>query len=69
MNVPGTDIEKPTVQLTGDNGNAGFVIGKCQKALRRAGVPKSVIDEFLTKATSGNYDNVLTTAMEYCEVE
>lgn len=66
--VPGTTIPKPEVELLGQDGNAFAIIGGCLKALRRAGVPKGVQDTFRKEATSGDYDHLLATAMDYCEV-
>lgn len=63
-----SSYEKPEVQLTGTDGNAFSIIGKVSKALRRANAPKEVIDEFMAEATSGDYDNVLQTAMKYADV-
>ena len=66
--IPGTDIPKPEVQLTGADGNALSVIGNVQGALRRAGASDETISAFVEKATSGDYNNVLQTAMEYADV-
>lgn len=66
--VPGTTIQKPAVELLGGDGNAYLVIGKVKKALKRAKVPTEVVEQFQTEATSGDYDNVLATAMKYAEV-
>jgi hypothetical protein len=60
---------KPTVKLVGEDGNAFAIIGACQRALRRAGCSAAHIDAFRKEAMSGDYDNVLQTAMKYCEVE
>ena len=57
-----------TVQLTGEDGNAMFIIGRIRLAMRRAGVEKEIIDEFTEDATSGDYDHVLRTCMKYVEV-
>lgn len=57
-----------TVQLTGTDGNAFAVIGKVRAALRKANVPAAEIEEFTTEATSGDYDNVLVTAMRWVHV-
>lgn len=58
-----------TVILTGEDGNAFSIIGRCRKAARRAGVSKEDIDVFTSEAKSGNYDNVLQTAMRWFDVE
>ncbi len=56
------DIE---VQLSGEDGNAFFIIGRVRKAMRRAGVEDSELDAFNEEAMSGDYDNVLRTAMKW----
>jgi hypothetical protein len=58
-----------TVELSGGDGNAFAVIGKVMRAMRKAGVPAEEIEEFMTEATSGDYDNVLATCMKWVEVE
>jgi len=67
--VPGTEIEKPVVELIGHDGNAAAIMGRVQRALRRAGVPKKVISEYQKKSMSGDYDHLLSVAMDYAEVE
>jgi len=51
------------VELIGEDGNAFMVIGKVQKAMKRAGVEKSDIDEFMAEAMSGDYDHLLQTVL------
>jgi hypothetical protein len=57
-----------TVQLTGEDGNAFFIIGRIRMAMRGAGVEKGEIDAFQAEATSGDYENVLTTARKWVTV-
>jgi len=59
------DVE---VQLSGEDGNAFFIIGRIGKALRESGVERSEIDEFRNEAMSGDYHNVLRTAMRWVSV-
>jgi len=61
-------MTKPNVELTGSDGNAMAIIAKCRKALQRTGCTKEEIKKFTDEATSGDYDNVLQTAMKWCEV-
>lgn len=56
------DVE---VQLSGEDGNAFYIIGRVTRALRRAGVPREKIDVFVAEATSGDYDHVLQTTMRW----
>ncbi len=57
------------VKLVGEDGNAFAILGRVSKAMRRGGVEKSEIDEFMKEATSGDYDHLLQTCMEWVEVE
>jgi len=56
------------VELTGQDGNAFAIMGAVQKALRKAEVPKEQIDEYLKESMSGDYDNLLRTAMAWVSV-
>ncbi len=56
-----------TVQLTGEDGNAFFIIGRVSKAIKQSNRP-DLADAFRTEAMSGDYDNVLRSAMKYVEV-
>jgi len=58
-----------TVELIGQDGNAFLIIGKVIKAMMRAHVPSEDIDTFTHEATSGDYDHVLQTVIEWVEVE
>jgi len=65
MNTKYPDIE---VELSGQDGNAFAIIGRVSKALRRANVPQADQDAFRKEATSGDYDNVIQTAMKWVNV-
>lgn len=69
-----TTIEGPkhpdiVVQLSGIDGNAFSIMGTVSKALRRGGVPKDEIDDYMKESMSGDYDHVIQTAMAWVEVE
>lgn len=59
------DVE---VQLSGEDGNAFMIIGRTMAALRRGGVPAKERDRYAEEATSGDYDNVLTTTLRWVNV-
>lgn len=61
-------MQKPTVQLSGQDGNAFLIIARVLKALKKAGLEKEAV-KFKKEATSGDYDHLLQTAMEYVNVE
>lgn len=54
-----------SVQLSGRDGNAFMVLGLCQKAARRAGLPEAEIEAFAEEATKGDYDHLIQTAMKW----
>ena len=56
------------VKLTGTDGNAFAILGKVSKALRQEGVPEEDRNQFLKQASSGNYDQLLATCMEWVDV-
>ena len=60
---------KPIVNLIGQNGNAFNIMGLVKQALRRAGADKEYIDQYLSEATSGNYDHLLAVSMEYVDIQ
>lgn len=57
-----------SVKLTGRDGNAFAILGRVQKALKRAGASKEEVDEFIEEATSGDYDHLLRTCVKWVEV-
>lgn len=46
-----------TVQLSGQDGNAFFIIGRTRAALRDARVPDETIRRFTAEAESGDYNH------------
>jgi len=60
--------KRPRLKLTGTDGNAFSIIGNAQRAARAAGWSEEQIAAFRKLATSGNYDNVLCTCMDFFEV-
>ena len=64
------DIKYPNieVELTGSDGNAFLIIARVLRALRLGGVCEEDRDEFSKEATSGDYDNVLVTCMQWVTV-
>lgn len=65
-----TDVKYPNVevQLSGEDGNAFMIMGKTQRALRRAGVPDETIREYLEESKLGDYDHLLQTTMNWVTV-
>jgi hypothetical protein len=44
------------------------IIARVRRALRRADVPNDEVEQFSREAMSGDYDNVLQTAMKWVDV-
>ena len=65
MSKPKYDI---TVKLVGHDGNAFFILGKVQRALRDAKVNAEEIKAIMSEAMSGDYDDLLATCMKYVNV-
>jgi hypothetical protein len=59
---------KPSVQLSGEDGNAFMIIGACRRSARRAGWSNARIEKVCEDMMSGDYDHVLQTAMKHFEV-
>jgi hypothetical protein len=62
-------MTKPTLQLSGKDGNAFFILGRAVRVLKQAKYPQEDIDKFLTEAKSGNYDHLLQTCFKWFDVE
>lgn len=56
------------VKLSGTDGNAFALIGKVKQALIKGKVQQEQVNEFVTEAMSGNYNNLLVTCMKWVEV-
>ncbi len=56
------------IKLSGEDGNAFFIIGRGIGVLRRAGYSPETIKEFIGEATSSDYDHVIQTMMEWFDV-
>jgi hypothetical protein len=71
-----TDTKYPEVKvkLLGEDGNAFMILGRCRGACKTY-LPRetweTVWNEFKAEATSGNYDHLLCTAMDFftCDEE
>lgn len=58
---------KRVCQLTSENGNAILVMVRVAKALRRAGVPESEIDQYKKEAKEGDYNHLVIRSMQTLE--
>lgn len=56
------------VVLTGQDGNAFAILGRCRAAARDAGLSDEDIAAFMDEAMAGDYDHLLQTAMRWFEI-
>ena len=61
--------EKPKLKIVGTDGNVFAILGKAQRTAQKEGWNKTKIQEFLNEATSGDYNNALSTCGKYFQVE
>lgn len=54
--------------LIGKDGNAFFLLGSWQRQARREGWSNEDINKVVNKATSGDYNNLLSTLSAHCDV-
>lgn len=54
-------------KMVGLDGNAFMLMGAFSTQAKKEGWKKQEIDEVLTKATSGDYNNLLSTLLDCCE--
>lgn len=52
--------------LVGVDGNAYAIMGYVSRALKVEGL-RDLVDEYHTKATSGDYNNLICVSMDYLE--
>jgi len=64
----GVKYPKVKVKLVGEEGNAFFIVGKVAKALRRAGVSEEEVKQFQKEAFRGDYNELLSTCLEWVNV-
>jgi hypothetical protein len=53
------------VHLVGRDGNAFYILGRCQQAAKKGKVPEEEINAFMAEAQSGDYDNLPATCMRW----
>lgn len=56
------------VSLSGEDGNAFFIISRTMMALKKAGVSAEEAEQYRVEAESGDYDNVIQTTMKWVSV-
>lgn len=61
-------MSKPELELSTEDGNIFYIIGRAIKVARRAGWTEIEIRKFREEAESGDYDNALQVCMKYFDV-
>lgn len=56
------------VTLTGQDGNAFAVLGRCRGAARDAGISEDEIAVFMAEAVAKDYNHLLQTAIRWFEI-
>ena len=56
------------VRLVGEDGNAFAILGRVRRALKNAGHQEAA-NEYMEEATSGDYNHLLRTTMQWVTVE
>lgn len=56
------------VQLVGQDSSTGAIMGEVSSALKRAGATHAEIKQYRAETLSGDYNNVLQTAMKWVNV-
>ena len=56
------------LKMVGEDGNAFAILGRAQKALRRAG-KGDLVEQFHQEATGGDYNHLLRTCLEWFDVD
>lgn len=62
-------MKKPTIKLSGQDGNVFNLIGIASKALKSEGLRDEASKMTSKCFNAGSYDEAIQVIMEYCEVE
>jgi hypothetical protein len=60
-----TKYPQVVVPLVGEDGNAYAILGRVDRALRKAGVSKDERAVFMDEAMAGDYDNLLRVVLSW----
>ena len=60
---------KVKLELVGHDGNAYSILGRARAAARSGGWTAIQLKEYMDKATSGDYNNLLSVTMDYFDVD
>ena len=66
---PIEERERPVVTLTGHDGNVFTIMGTARTAMKTAEWTADEIEEATDRMMARNYDHLIQTVMDLCEVE
>jgi len=58
-----------TVDLCGVDGNAFCILGHVLSSMRRAHIPQEERETFKKQATSGDYNHLIATCMDWVDIK
>ena len=58
-----------SVKLVGRDGNAFYILGQVERAMKKHNVPEEEIQQFMNEAMSGDYNKLLRTCMAWVDVK
>ena len=61
-------MKRPKVKLIGENDNAFYILGMCQRAAKKAKWTEEEWKKVHAEMKSGDYDNLLRVVTEYFDV-
>lgn len=62
-------MEKPKMNLVGEDGNVFAILGRASRALKQAGMPEQAKEMFDRVTNCGDYYEALNIISEYVETE
>lgn len=65
---PIEERDRPVITLSGHDGNAFAIMGTVRSAMRESDWSSEEIEEAMDRMMAGNYEQVIQTAMDLCEV-
>lgn len=62
------DTKKPRLKLSGEDGNAFFILGRARKTARQAGWTDEQWELVANEAMAGDYNHLLQTMVKHFDV-
>jgi hypothetical protein len=62
-------MERPTVQLIGEDGTAYGIMGRVRRALAHAGADNEYTNKYIQESMLGTYEQLIPTALKYVNAQ